>query len=718
MNYLLGQFILFLWLPIVVIFFLSFPPRRAVVISFVAAWLGMPNLAFVIPAFPDYTKMTATVVGVILCTLIFDQARLFSFRLRWYDWPMVVWCTSPFVTAILNDQGPYEGFSLLLDTITFWGLPYLIGRIYFTDLEGLRELALGFAIGGLVYVPFCLFEMRFSPITERLVYGTTTWETTGLRYGGYRPRVFLKTGLECGMWMANAALVCHQLWAFGTVKRIRNFSTGFLTMVLIATSILCKSTGAILLLFFGMAVLWVTKRTKWTWVLLLVVAIPLAYTITRGFNLWSGKEVVDITKSTLGDERAGSYQYRLDMENLLAERARERPVFGWGRFNRNQVTNKQGKVLTVPDGYWIIIFGVWGLAGLTAMLGLMLQPLLLTIRRFPPATWSDPRVAPAVVMSMILVLEMIDFLSNAMPSPLYPLVVGAVVGQSAIRQGSRRQDAEASLANAADLMAEGRAVEAETEFRQAIEFTSEGDDLDGRQTQAEALDGLGHSLLATGRAEEAELAFRDALAVRDWLAAKTSDPGRYCDLAIAREGLSRTLVEIGRTAEAIEERRIALRIWDILAADHPRNSEYRDHRLDALNDLAWLLATDPDPRRSDPVQALRMAEEAVRISADHLASWNTLGVARYRAGDWAGAIEALEHSVLSSSDGQGTAFDHFFMTMAWCQLQHQDRAREWLERGIAWVSRYRPGHPLLERFREEAETLLMSEHGGENLDVS
>ena len=245
--------------------------------------------------------------------------------------------------------------------------------------------------------------------------------------------------------------------------------------------------------------------------------------------------------------------------------------------------------------------------------------------------------------------------------------------------------------------------QAELEFRQAIEFASDsGDDLEGRRTQAEALDGLGHSLLVTGRAEEAELAFRDALAVRDWLAARIPILECFRDLAIAREGLSRTLSEIGRTAEAIEERRIALQIWDILAANHPRNSDYRDHRVNALNDLAWLLATDPDPGLRDPVRALHLAEEAVSGTADQLASWNTLGVARYRAGDWPGAIEALEHSVLSSPDRQGTAFDHFFMAMAWCRLQHEDRAREWLERGIAWVSRHRPGHPALERFREEA----------------
>ena len=88
--------------------------------------------------------------------------------------------------------------------------------------------------------------------------------------------------------------------------------------------------------------------------------------------------------------------------------------------------------------------------------------------------------------------------------------------------------------------------------------------------------------------------------------------------------------------------------------------------------------------------------------------WNTLGVARYRAGDWAGAIEALERSALSSPDSRGTAFDHFFVAMAWSQLQNESQAQEWFERGVAWMSRNHMSHPDLIRFRNEAELLLSS----------
>jgi tetratricopeptide (TPR) repeat protein len=302
-----------------------------------------------------------------------------------------------------------------------------------------------------------------------------------------------------------------------------------------------------------------------------------------------------------------------------------------------------------------------------------------------------------------------------MLNPIYAVVIGGLLGQSTVQLAVGRREADGKLELATSLMSEGRASEAAREFQKTVALVADGDDVEGRVTHARALDGLGHSLMALGKPEEAEEAFRDALMVRDWLAAQSPSASRFHDLAIAREGLARLFSETGRTLEAIEERQIALKIWDILVSDHPRNAEYRSRRVESLNDLAWLLATDVDPEVRNPSMALGMAEEALQASGDHLASWNTLGVARYRVGDWAGAIEALERSSLASVDGRGTAFDHYFLAMAWSRLQHEDQAREWLERGVAWSARNRPGHPTLERFRDEAEWVLSTESESANL---
>lgn len=712
---LLAQYSLFLWIPVVVAIFAFLPPKRAMISAYVFAWLALPNIGWSIPGLPNYTKMSATVGSILLCTLLFALGKLFAFRFRWYDLPITVWCTCPFITSILNDMGSYEGVSACVEQIITWGLPYFVGRVYLTDLRSLHDLAVGIAIGGLFYLPLCWIEIRFSPILETVVYGISRWEF--MRYGGYRPKIFLSSGLELGMWMANASLVCYQLWSSRAVKMLWGLRMGLLTLAMVVTTVFCKSTGAIGLMVVGIGILWLTRKVKRSWPVWLLVALPPAYAITRTFNLWSGREAVEFSKMTVGEERAESLQYRLNMEDRLAQHALERPIFGWGRFNRSNLMDSKGNKTTVVDGYWIGTLGLNGIVALSMLLAMMLLPMILTIRRFPVQTWFEPQVGPVMALAMVLTLTMVDFLSNGMFNPIYAVTIGGILGQSPVRLGGRRQEAEESLAVASELMGHGRPAEAAQEFHRAIEFSSDGDDMEGLQVQAEALDGLGQTLLASGHLGEAEHAFRDALAVRDRLAAQSPEAGRFRDLAIAREGMARTLVEIGKVAEAIEERKIALQIWDILAADHPRNVDYRGHRVDALNDLSWILSTDPDPKLRDPALALYLAEEAVLASAEHLASWNTLGVARYRAGDWAGAIEALERSALSSVNGLGTSFDHYFLAMAWCQLQHDDRAREWYERGVAWASRHRPGHRTLERFREETEILLQDEPGRASLNA-
>ena len=714
--FMIAQASLFLWLPIVMILYTNFPPRKAVVYSYVYGWLFLPNIGFNLPGLPDYTKMTATGLAVFLAMMVFDLGRLLSIRPRWYDLPIIIWCLNPFTTALANGLGAYEGSSAILQQVVEWGLPYLIGRVYFNDLDGLRDLAEGITIGGLIYVPLCLLEIRLSPVLAGWVYGLQNWE--GTRYGGYRPKVFLQTGLELGMWMTNASFLCCLLWSSGAIKTIRGAPFGMMTLALVVTTVLCKATGGVMLLFAGLAVMGSVKLTKRSWVIWPVIMIAPLYIYTRTFNIWSGVQVVELANSTVGGERAQSFEYRLDMERLLADRALERPISGWGRFNRFQITNSSGRVLTVPDGFWIITLGTMGLIGLTCLHCMMLMPMILTIRRFPMARWFDPQIVPVAGMAMILTLEMIDFLSNAMLNPIYPLVMGGVMGQAKSRPAGGHREAAEALAVASEMVGQGLVVDAWREFRRAAELASGSEDAEALRIRAEALDGLGHLLLESGRHGEAEAALRDALVLRDRIAADSPDPDHFRDLAIARDGLSRALAESGRTAEAIGERQIALQTWEILAADHPRNAEYRDRRVNTLNDLAWLLVTDPDPGLRDPARAVLLAEGAVRASADHDACWNTLGVARYRAGDWAGAIEALERSAISSPGGLGTAFDHYFLAMAWCRLRREDQAREWLERGAAWASGHRPGHVALRRFREEAEALLRDARDATVADLS
>jgi tetratricopeptide (TPR) repeat protein len=362
---------------------------------------------------------------------------------------------------------------------------------------------------------------------------------------------------------------------------------------------------------------------------------------------------------------------------------------------------------TICDGYWIIIFGQSGLIGLSSLIAMHLLPIVMLMRRHPVSTWTQPDVAPAAALAVLIALVMIDDLSNAMLNPIYALIIGGLSGQPSAARRGRLREAETRLTSAIEMADAGYPIEAESSFRRAIELASVGveDGLDDLRVRAEALEGLGSVLQSADRAEESAEAFRDAVAVREAIVTALPEADHYRDLAIARGRLGRALARLGRIAEAIAERGQALDLWDRLAKLRPGDPDLRVHRATALNDLAWLLAAESESALLDPPQAVRLADEAVRLAPDLEAGWNTLGVARYRAGDWAGAVEALERSVAGGPPG-GTAFDHFFLAMAFQRLGDGGRARVSLGRAIDWSDRYRSGHPDLARFRDEAVALL------------
>ncbi len=120
------------------------------------------------------------------------------------------------------------------------------------------------------------------------------------------------------------------------------------------------------------------------------------------------------------------------------------------------------------------------------------------------------------------------------------------------------------------------------------------------------------------------------------------------------------------------------------------------------NNAAWKLATDPEPNQRDPAEAVRLAEQAVAAEPGKK-YFNTLGVARYRAGDFAGSIEAL---MRSADGGEPSAHDGFFLAMAHARLGRGSEAQQWYARANRWMRQNSPQDAELKRFREEAYAVL------------
>jgi tetratricopeptide (TPR) repeat protein len=118
------------------------------------------------------------------------------------------------------------------------------------------------------------------------------------------------------------------------------------------------------------------------------------------------------------------------------------------------------------------------------------------------------------------------------------------------------------------------------------------------------------------------------------------------------------------------DRRFALQV----ARNHTEN-------LAQLNDAAWNVVRARGLHKELYAQALRQAEAAVEAAPDNGYYLNTLGVARYRVGDYANALHALTQSEkLNWTKNGPQPADVAFLAMAQHQLGKKDEAKATLAR--------------------------------------
>jgi hypothetical protein len=428
----IADLVLFGWIPVIFLIFWYFPTRKAILVSFVAGWLFLPMAYYHFPGIPQYDKISATCGGILLATLVFDSKRIqsLSYFPSIVDLPMLIWCLCPIATAYANDPeiSTKDGIQWALEHAVSWGLPYLIGRIYFDRPEALRDLAKAVFIGGLIYTPLCLFEIRFSPELHLILYGYHQHDfLQEVRLGGYRPLVFMEHGLAVGMFMTCATLSGLWLWRTGALTKIFGMRVGAPLAVLAATTVLCKSMGALVFLGVGIATLYTCKWMRTGLPLMLLMLIPPLYVGERVFANYNGENLPALLERVMQPDRIQSLMFRIGNEKQIAARAEQRFYMGWGGYGRPFISDGHGKTKYTPDSSWIISFGTYGAVGLVALLCLTL-PVAMTFWRMPPDGWGDPRFAGVCVFGMLLILYSMDNLLNSMVNPLFILGLGGLCG--------------------------------------------------------------------------------------------------------------------------------------------------------------------------------------------------------------------------------------------------------------------------------------------------
>jgi serine/threonine protein kinase/Tfp pilus assembly protein PilF len=242
----------------------------------------------------------------------------------------------------------------------------------------------------------------------------------------------------------------------------------------------------------------------------------------------------------------------------------------------------------------------------------------------------------------------------------------------------------------------------------------------------------GYTLSGAGRFGDAEQAFLEAATLFDKTIAQDPKSGQYhSEAADAHRHAGRLMMRGGRNEDAERELRRSVEILEQCEKQFPGAAWASDVFVDLArlliktgrsqeanalitraarltdpgvqNELAWGLATDPDPALRNPKLAVELAERAITARPGDGNTWNTVGVARYRNSQWKEAIAALEKSMELRHGGD--ANDWFFLAMCHWQLGEKDQARKWYDKAVEWTEKNQPNNKQLGRFRTEAEEL-------------
>ena len=447
MSNTLASLVLMTWPLVCLVLLKRLPLERGLIWCILGGYLLLPpRVAFDLPLVPALDKVSLPNLSAFVIVALVLRRRISL-------WPetglarvlIVLFLLGTVPTVLSNGEaalyhtpgstapGPYLIPGLTVhDMISFTIeqaivlLPFLLGRQFLGSETGLRELLLATMIGGLVYSIPALIEVRLSPQINTWVYGffQHSFEQM-MRDGGFRPIVFLPHALWLALFMLTALLSAAALarQAVDGDKARLILATVYLAGVLY----LCKSLASQLYAIAFLPVILIADPRTQLRITAMLALIAVTYPVLRNTGLIPLDAILQ-RAAEISPDRAQSLGYRFDNEQILLDRARGKTWFGWGGWGRNLLHDAEdGRVLTIPDGRWIIVFGTYGWVGYIAEMGLLALPLLLLWRRTRnglPARFSPH----AATVAILLAVTMMDMLLNATLIPLTWLCAGALLG--------------------------------------------------------------------------------------------------------------------------------------------------------------------------------------------------------------------------------------------------------------------------------------------------
>jgi hypothetical protein len=379
-------------------------------------------------------------LGALLGCYLFRQRSLVGSRpWRGYDLFIVLQVVGLLGTTLTNrdpiQYGPvilpglsmWDWFNSSVNAILYWWPSFYLGRTLYRTSKDLKTLFVILVGAGVVYSLFLLVEMVMSPQFNRWIYGFHQTEfLQTIRGGGYRPKVFMRHGLNVALFMLVTVFA-----AIGLTKakqKVGGMPATAFAIYLTVLMVMCRSLGILVYaaMFLPMLVfVSPRKQAKWAAILALII---FSYPLSRTFGWVPIDSINAFTSSHVGAERAGSLALRLREEGYVMTRALDRIFFGWGGYARQFRHDPwSGKSLALIDGEWAIQFGMRGLVGYVAMFGMLLLPAWRARKTLAKLVVPRDRILVAS-LALMTVLYALDLIPNSSIDPYLTFLVGVLAG--------------------------------------------------------------------------------------------------------------------------------------------------------------------------------------------------------------------------------------------------------------------------------------------------
>ena len=355
---------------------------------------------------------------------------------------------------LLNKAGSIPGF-YPLDGLKYAGrhlvmlAPFYVGSRFLGTDDGRSLLLKSIPAAALVYSLPMLFEVRMSPQLHRWVYGFFPHSfAQQMRYGGFRPVVFLDHGLQVALFTCLALIAAVILYRRRTpvLQAPPGLVAGYLSVMLL----LCKSLGSIVYAVIAAPIALFTRPRTWVKISCVFMVLICAYPVLRTYGIIPVQKIASIAND-ISPDRSKSFEQRVSNEEQLLAKAAQKPWFGWGAWGRNRLFDKYtGRDISVTDGGWIIEFGTFGWLGYISLFGLLASAAFRALR----AVGNQVTSASITIggLSLLLCVNVIDMLPNSNLTPLTLLLAGsiAVTQRARARRPSPIVKPQPSAATAAE----------------------------------------------------------------------------------------------------------------------------------------------------------------------------------------------------------------------------------------------------------------------------